>query len=141
MRVRALDSNGDWEYGKGQNDYKVNRDAVQQNIQTRLSSFLGDCFFDTGAGINWFGFLGGKDQLGLNLSVSAIILNTQFVLGMIQLSIVLDPVSRNLVIRYSVNTAFGALTGTLAQTISELVFVSEDDFTFITEGGTVLVTE
>lgn len=111
MRVRALDVNNDWEYGKGQNDYKTANNAVAQNIQTRLSSFLGDCFFDTGAGIDWFNLLGGKDQLALNLAVSAVILNTENVTGLLQLSIVLNDTTRNIVIRYNVQTTYSVLSG------------------------------
>ncbi len=37
MRVRALDVNGDFTYGKGQNDYLTGNAAVGQSIKTRLS--------------------------------------------------------------------------------------------------------
>lgn len=104
-RVRALDVNHDWEYGKGQNDYKTGLDAVTQNIDTRLLSFLGDCFFDLNAGIDWFTFLGGKDEVKLNLAVSAVILNTENVTGLLQLSISLNSV-RNLTISYVVQTTY-----------------------------------
>lgn len=111
MRVRALDANGDWTYGKGLNDYVTQNRAVAQNIQTRLLSFLGDCFFDLGAGIDWFTFLGGKDQLSTNLAVSAVILNTTDVTGIRQLSIVLSPTTRKLTIQYKVQTTFSVLSG------------------------------
>lgn len=110
MRVRALDGAGDWTYGKGKNDYLTRNPAVAQSIQTRLFSFLGDCFFDLGAGIDWFTFLGGKDQIGLNLAVSAIILNTQDVTGIRQLSIDLQPSNRKLTIQYRVQTTFSVLS-------------------------------
>ncbi len=111
MRVRALDVNGDWTYGKGQNNYLTRNAAVAQNIQTRLMSFLGDCFFDLSAGIDWFTFLGGKDLLGLNLAVSAVILNSQDVTGIRQLSIDLDETTRAVTIVYRVQTTYSALSG------------------------------
>jgi hypothetical protein len=43
-------------------------------------------FFDLGAGIDWFNLLGAKDQVALNLSISAVILNTLNVTGILQLS-------------------------------------------------------
>ena len=112
MRIRALDTLGDWTYGKGQNNYKVRNPAVAESIQTRLLSFLGDCFFDLGAGIDWFTYLGGKDQLGLNLAVSAVILNTQDVTGIRQLSIDLNRATRALTITYQVQTVYSVLSGT-----------------------------
>lgn len=106
MRVRALDEVNDWTFGKGANDYKVNRRAVAQNIQTRLSSFLGDCFFDQTAGIDWFNLLGSKQRLALELAISSVILNTADVTGMVELESELNPTTRNLRVRYTVQTAY-----------------------------------
>ena len=111
MRIRALDVDGDWEFGKGQNNYLTGQKAVAQNIQTRLLSFLGDCFFDVSTGIDWFTYLGGKDQIALNLAVSATILNTRDVTGILQLGIALNRTTRNLVIRYRVQTTYSSLSG------------------------------
>lgn len=105
MIVRSIDTDGDWLFGKGLNDYKSANSAVAQDIQTRLYSFLGDCFFDLGAGINWFGFLGSKNELGLNLAVSAVILNTANVISLTQLSITLTT-ERVCTISYTVQTTY-----------------------------------
>lgn len=110
MKVRALDVFGDWTYGKGLNDYLTQNSAVAQDIQTRLLSFLNDCFFDLGAGIDWFNFLSSKDQVGLNLAVSAVIINTANVTGILQLSINLNHQTRQIVIRYKVQTTFSTLS-------------------------------
>lgn len=110
-RVRAIDVNGDWTFGKGQNDYLKDNAAVVQSIGTRLKSFLGDCFFDSGAGIDWFNLLGGKDELSLRLSVSSVILNTKDVTGILQLSVNLDAKSRRLTVTYQVQTTFSRASG------------------------------
>lgn len=107
MIVRALDSTGDWTYGQGTNNYLSGNAAVAQTIRTRLNSFLGDCFFDLGAGINWFSFLGSKNELGLNLAVSAVILNTANVISLTQLSINLNS-NRLCTIAYTVQTTYSA---------------------------------
>ncbi len=106
MIVRAVDANNDWQFGKGRNDYKKDALAVNQNVQTRLQEFLGDCFFNIGAGIDWFNLLGGKDLTALNLAISSVILNTQEVTGLLQLSTKLDQ-SRRLTIQYRVQTSYG----------------------------------
>jgi hypothetical protein len=112
MIIRALDSNGDWTFGKGQNNYLSGNAAVAQNIQTRLACFLGDCFFDTGAGIDWFNLLGNKDQIALNLAVAAVILNSPNVTGIQQLALQLNDVTRAIVIQYQVQTTYSQITGT-----------------------------
>ena len=111
MRVRALNSNHDWTFGKGLNDYVFNNAAIAQNINTRLNSFLGNCFFDIGAGIDWFNLLGAKDQTALNLSISSIILNTDGVTGIIEISISLDA-NRNFSVTYKVQTVYSTTQST-----------------------------
>lgn len=111
MIVRALDGNGDWTFGKGRNDYKKNLHAITQNIQTRLSSFLGDCFFDLSAGIDWWDLLGSKNQIGLSLAVSTTILNTYGVTGILQLQVDLNHVTRVFSVKYRVQTIFSVTGG------------------------------
>lgn len=108
MRVRALSSQGDWLFGKGLNDYKSGVDAVAQSIQTRLNSFLNDCFFALNAGIDWFNLLGSKNPGAITLAVSTTILNTANVLTLDQLLTNLNTTTRNLIIEYSATTVFGA---------------------------------
>lgn len=112
MIVRALDSNHDWTFGSGKNNYKSARDAVAQNIDTRLNSFLGDCFFDTRAGIDWFNLNGGKSVQNVTLAVSAVIANTENVTQLIESSVVVDN-NREITIVYKVNTSFGVVSNTL----------------------------
>jgi hypothetical protein len=110
--VRALDSNGDWLFGKSLSDYIANQSAVAQTIKTNVSSFLGDCFFDLGSGINWFVFLAGsKNQLALQLAIASTILNTTNVTGLLQLSATLNPLTRGFNIAYQVNTTYSVVTG------------------------------
>lgn len=132
MIVRALDVNGDWTFGKGKNDYLSGVDAVAQSISTRLDCFLGDCFFSTSFGIDWWNLLGTKQELALSLAISAMILNTPEVLSLEQLSISLDPSTRNLTVVYTVNTIYGRISEIAGQNVANLL---------LTEGGSVLAAE
>lgn len=133
MRVRALDTDNDWEYGKGQNDYKVQRAAVAQNLQTRISSFFGDCFFDTNAGVDWYNLLGGKDQLALQLAVTAIILNTANIASILSFSATYSSSNRNLVLFYKVLSVFGTITQSTE--IPTTYLLTENDNPLVTEDG------
>lgn len=115
MIVRALDGNGDWTFGAGKNNYKKNNDAIAQNVTTRLRSFLGDCFFDLEAGIDWWTLLGSKNLTGLSLAQRLTILNTAGITSLIELSTNLDE-NRKLTTSYSSRTVYSAeepLTGTI----------------------------
>lgn len=106
MKVRAISATGDWKFGKGRNDYVKDEKAVTQCIKTRLQSFLGDCFFDVTAGIDWFNLNGSKNQQALSLAVSAVILNTPDVTALIALSSTLSQ-NRTMLLQYSVETVYG----------------------------------
>lgn len=115
MIVRSLDSSGDWNFGKGRQDYLTLNAAIGQSIRTRFLSFLGDCFFATTEGIDWFNLLGKNNQLAINLAVNASILNlqgnvngipTNLVTGMIQLSFTVDPQTRAFNVSWKVSTIY-----------------------------------
>lgn len=118
MRVRAVDVNHEWMFGKGRNDYITDNLAIGQNIKTRLLSFLGDCFFDQTAGIDWFNYLGGKDRFALELAIRAIILNTEGVTGINQLFSNLFQ-DRLLSVSYSVFTVYSQVSNTVEVDLSQ----------------------
>lgn len=107
--VRALDQNHDWTFGESLNNYLQGNLAIAQTIDTRLSSVLGNCFFDLQTGIDWFNLLGSiESQVALNLAISTIILNTEGVTGILQLSIDLST-SRNFSVSYKVQTIYSTV--------------------------------
>jgi len=113
MIVRSIDSHGDWTFGRGKNNYQQNKEATAQLIKTNVLSFLGDCFFDLAAGVDWFNLLGAKNQTALNLAVAAVIVNTDGVSTLTELSLTVD-IHRLITIVYSVDTVYGAISSTIA---------------------------
>lgn len=129
MIVRNLDVNGDWTYGAGLNNYAQGQLAAQLIIRTRILSFLGDCFFDSGAGLNWLGYLGvsgGDNELALNLALSAVILNSvdengnPIVLGLNMVTAMLNRKSRNLAVKYQAVTIYSTVTGAFTYDLNGL---------------------
>lgn len=90
-----------------------------QNINTRLNSFLGDCFFNEGAGIDWFNILGAKDEVQVDLIVASTILNTEGVVALRRLVLELD-VQRNLNIRYQVHTIYSVMTSIAVVNLNQI---------------------
>lgn len=133
MIVRAVDAQNDWMFGKGRNDYKTGKYALEQNLSTRLNSYLGDCFFAISEGLDWFNLLGSKNQLALEFAVRALILNTENVTGIVSLDINLDSISRRITMTYVLNSVF-----TNADDSGQVV---GQTFLLITESGDVLTTE
>lgn len=101
MRVRALDANGDWIWGTGRSNYLTNKAARAQNIKTRCLSWLGDCFFDLLAGIDWTNLLGTKNPYLIDLSLQTVIAATDGVISVHRDTFAVDS-NRNLNAQYDV---------------------------------------
>jgi hypothetical protein len=106
MITRAIDSGHDWKFGNGVQDYLSEDRALAQNINTRLLSFKNDCFFDLGAGVDWFYYLGSKRVSSLKIEITSIIEKTTGITAVEQLSLSLGK-DRDLVITYQVSSAWG----------------------------------
>jgi len=107
MIIRALDINHDWTFGKGKENYLSAQLAIAENIQTRILSFFGNCFFDMSAGIEWFTLLGtpNSDQQIL-LNVRAIILQSYGVVSVNSLTLNSTNSSRRATLTYNINTIY-----------------------------------
>lgn len=109
MRVRGLDSNGDFLFGKGKSDYRVDVLALAQIIQTRLKSFIGDCFFATNDNIDWFSLMGSRNLRDLRLAIASCILNTEGINSLAQLDVAIDS-NRRVTVQYSVISVYGEIS-------------------------------
>lgn len=107
MRFRNVDENGDWVFGKGRNSYLKDNEALMMNIKTRLMEFLGDCFWDTEKGIDWWNLIGGKDQKALLASIQRVVLRSSNVKKIVEMHSNLT--NRNFSITLSVEFADGEI--------------------------------
>lgn len=105
MIFRNLDSEGDWQFGRGKQSYVSGTAAIAINVKTRLYSWVGDCFFDLPAGIDWWNRLGSKNQRQLlELDMRRIILQSDGVTGITEFDTTL--VGREFTASYKINTIF-----------------------------------
>ena len=79
MKIRRLDSNGDWDFGHSQSSYYIdNAQSVGLNIITQLREWYRDCFFALENGIDYPTRLGSFNQKeNLDNDIQYIILNSQ----------------------------------------------------------------
>jgi hypothetical protein len=111
MKTRSLDDNHDWTFGKGRQNFLREAAAVRQRILTRLWLFLGDCFFDMGAGVDWWNLMGGKSEAAIIAQTRAVILETEGVIRLNSLSATRDPSTRAIRLSYNVDTIYTERTG------------------------------
>tara|TARA_R110000782_G_scaffold54444_1_gene115129 strand:+ start:193 stop:540 length:348 start_codon:yes stop_codon:yes gene_type:complete len=112
MIIRALDADGDWTFGKGLSNYASNNAGIEQNIKTRYNEWVGDCFFNSEAGIDWSNRLGYGSKDVLENDIKSLIAKSYGVVSVESLSSQL--VGRKFTASYSVKTIFSeTITGNL----------------------------
>lgn len=105
MIFRNLDSQNDWTFGSGKQNFSSQNKAIGLNVKTRIQSWVGDCFFDLNAGIDWVNRLGSKNQRQLlEIDLRRIILQSEDVTGINFLTTTLN--GRNFSAQYSINTIY-----------------------------------
>lgn len=106
MIFRNLDSNHDWTFGSGLQNFINGDPAIGLNINTRLLSWVNDCFFDMAAGIDWLNLLGSLGQQNvLDINLRRVILQSYGVTGLVGFSVNLSQ-QRLFSASYIINTIF-----------------------------------
>lgn len=113
MKFRAVDGDNDWVFGSGLQSYAQNVMAIKYDIQTKLQTFLTECFFDPELGVPWFQLLGAKNKSALVLTLKAKIAEVEGVVGVITLNFELTS-EREAKINYLADTIYSTqITGTV----------------------------
>jgi hypothetical protein len=104
MIIRKVDGANDWRFGKGKSDYAKDDQAIGQNVQTRILSWVGDCFFAMNEGIDWASRLDVGQEDSLLDEVKSIILQSEGVVGINTVEVEFNRETRNVKIEYSIQT-------------------------------------
>lgn len=105
MIIRATTATNDWTYGKGLQDYFFNEAAIEANIKTKLLEWIGDCYWNLQAGVDWKNRLDVGQQASLAVEIKQMILQCYGVVSILKFTA-----------NFSSATRFDSITTTL-QTI------------------------
>ena len=94
MIIRNLTTDNDWTFGSGIQNYKRDLAAIELNIETRLRSWKGDCFFDPAEGVDYNNFLDVGTKNFLDSDVKRVILQSEGVIKITEYESTLDRDSR-----------------------------------------------
>jgi len=106
-KFRLLDADHDWIFGGGKQSYAKDLQSLMLDLETRILSWVGDCFFDLDAGIDWMNLLEYNTQNQLKSSIKNIAFRTTGVIKVNSVSISIDN-TRTADIDLSVDTVFGS---------------------------------
>lgn len=107
MIFRALDSNSDWTFGKGKQNYLRDLDAITLNLITRLNQWKGDCYYSPAEGVDYNNFLDKGTKVFLDRDIKRVILQSEGILKINSFESVLSSDIRELEIETSINTIYG----------------------------------
>lgn len=105
MSFRNLTESWDWVFGSGINSYATAENEILLNVKTRVLSFLGDCFFATDEGIDWFNLLDYNKQAKLENDVQNTIVNTDGVVNINSVDVSYGA-NRSIIISYNLDTIY-----------------------------------
>jgi hypothetical protein len=106
MIMRALTPAGDWTFGAGIANYNTAEAAIEENIQTWLQSWVGNCFFALKDGVDWRNLLDVGQQQNLEDSIRANILQCYGVVAVNSLSVIFYRPTRFISITADVQTIY-----------------------------------
>lgn len=109
MKFRTIDSNGDWTFGKGLNNYSRDINAIELDVITRIKSWKYDCYFAMQEGIDYKNFLERGQQLFLESDLKRYILQTNGIIRINSFSSSLDRETRKLTIQTFLLSIYGPL--------------------------------
>ncbi len=109
MRVRKVDSNWDFRFGHGLEDYWINQpEGVGQAVESRLRLALGDWFLNTADGTPWATkVLGKRTENTRNPVIKARILGTPGVKGIVSYAAQLQRDPRAWAAQVRLDTVYG----------------------------------
>lgn len=107
MIFRMIDDTGDWTFGRGTQSYTKDLQALMLDLKTRILSWVGDCFFDLGAGIDWKNLLDYGMRTRLTNAIKILAFKTAGVIKVNDITIEVDSV-RSADITLSVDTIYGS---------------------------------
>lgn len=99
--TRGIDTNRDWQFGNGLNNYKTKDAEISQNVLTRILSFKNDWYLDEEAEIDWLTLLGQRNnQKVIEQEVRRVTIETDGVLRVNQVLITVANRNASIVVQY-----------------------------------------
>lgn len=95
----------DWQFGNGLGSYVTEEQEIAINLKTRIMSFLGDCFFATNEGIDWWNLLDYRYQDRLENAVQEVIKDTPGVTAINSVDVIVGA-NRKIRLQYDIQTIY-----------------------------------
>ena len=108
MIIRKIDNENDWLFGHGLSDYALDQAGIEENVKTRLQSWVGDCFFALQDGVDWRSRLDVGQKSNLLNELKTEILQSEGVVAVLSITGNFDGRSRVFSVAAVVQTIFSS---------------------------------
>lgn len=106
MKFRGIDANGDWLMGQGVGSYAQDQAALALDIEARIRSWKGGCFFAPDDGIDYTNLLEKGRQNDFIAEMSNAIMQTPEVVKINSVVTNLNPKTRGMSMTYDIQTIY-----------------------------------
>ena len=106
MIFRQLSATNDWLWGQGVGGYATGNQAIGLNIQTRIQSWVGNCFFSANDFIDWLSLLDVGQEQNLVLAIKLCILQSFGVVSLSSFSYTLNARTRKFSFTANIQTIY-----------------------------------
>lgn len=108
MIIRKIDNANDWLFGHGLSDYAADQAGIEENVKTRLQSWVGDCFFALQDFVDWRSRLDAGQQSNLLNELKTVILQSEGVVSVISIEGSFEPTTRVFSVSAVIQTIFSS---------------------------------
>lgn len=111
MIVSALETDGDWGFGRGRANYITGGSAIAQKVKCRIRSFKNDNPLNMGDNIDWMYLLSEKNtEQEVLREIERVTLATDGVMRIVELSMIVNKKTRKKSIELHIETVFDEQT-------------------------------
>lgn len=118
MKIRAIDSTGDWVFGQGKASYFTGVAEIIEDIDTALHLFMGEAFWSMKSGVDWWNLIGGKNpsaQQNIILQCRQVIASRWGVTKINSVEVLFTDYRRSLKVTYNIDTLYGTNSSTVSK--------------------------
>ena len=116
MIFRQINGSNDWSFGRGNGSLATGEQAIELNLRTVLQSWVNDCFFDLGAGVDWTNRLGTNQKAQLMREISKVIMQSYGIVNITSSAYQYNSSTRTMQIQFQIETIYSsAFTLTIQQ--------------------------
>lgn len=81
MKFRRYDDSGNWIFGLSSGNYVSEKEALKKDIESRIKTWYGECFFKPYEGVNYSAYMNYSAKSFLDVDIQTVIMKSEGVIN------------------------------------------------------------